>query len=236
MVAQTIGGNMLQRSTWILVAIALGLGAVVLVGEGVRQSAQTSRETARDPLLVAEESEVTTLTVRRQGETLRFERGEDGAWMMTAPKTKAAESGAIAFLLNSLTQEDIQRRLTLAPGEEADFGFDNPPGEVNLTLADGSQHTLLLGDVAPGNTAVYVLWDAPALPLAPEDGPMPLYLGNTNLVNAINRPLAEWQLGAVEQAPPDADAAPNGPSLELGDPSLELEEDRDLNLPSENDP
>ena len=223
---------MLQRSTWILVAIALGLGAVVLVGEGVRQSAQTTRETARDPLLVAEESEVTKLTVRRQGETLRFERGEDGDWMMTAPETEAAEPGAIAFLLNSITQDDIQRRLTLAPGEEADFGFDNPPGEVNITLADGSQHTLLLGDVAPGNTAVYLLWDAPALPLVPEDDPIPLYLGNTNLVNAINRPLAEWQLAAAEEAAEEAEEAePNGSSLELVDPSLELEEDLDLDIP-----
>jgi hypothetical protein len=233
---------MLQRSTWILVAVALGLGAVVLVGEGVRQSTSETQETAGDPLLAADESEVTTFTVRRQGETLSFEL-TDGEWMMTAPEAEAAEPGAIAFLLNSITQDDILRRLTLAPGEEADFGFDNPPGEVDITLADGSQHTLLLGDVAPGNTAVYVLWDAPELPLDPEDEPISLYLAHPNLVNAINRPLAEWQLAAAEAAAeeaeedePDAEAEPNGSSLELVDPSQELEEDFDLDFPSEDAP
>lgn len=233
---------MLQRSTWILVAVALGLGAVVLVGEGVRQSAQETQETPGDPLLAADESDVATFTVRRQGETLSFELTA-GEWMMTAPETEAAEPGAIAFLLNSLTQDDIQRRLTLAPGEEADFGFDDPPGEVDITLTDGSQHTLLLGDVAPGNTAVYVLWDAPKLPLDPEAEPIPLYLAHTNLVNAINRPLAEWQLAAAE-ADSEADseeaeseeAEPNGSSLELVDPSLEPEEDLDLELPPTDTP
>ncbi|MGB3199710.1 MAG: hypothetical protein WBA99_02340 [Nodosilinea sp.] len=202
-----------KRSTLILVGVAFLLGAGVLIAESQRSQsppAATQNEST-EPILAFEETDVATLTVDRDDETLVFEQGDEGNWQMTAPQDAAAEPGAVAFLLSRLNTDSPLQTVTMTADQATDFGFNAPLGVVTVTLDDGTDHELILGgpDFSGGNN--YAVVDPEPWPPA-EGQEYAALVVTRDVANGINRPLAEW-LMPVETPAPEAgteDAAPPG--------------------------
>jgi hypothetical protein len=187
----------LKRGTVVLVGVALLLGAGVLMGE-LRQSRAPESATVSDgvgPVFTFAETDVATVTVERDGETLSFEGDGEGNWQMTTPENLVAEPGAVAFLLSRLNTDAPLQRVTMAADQIQDFGLDQPQGKVTVTLQDGTEHVLILGGPDFSGNANYAMVD-PAEPWPPEN-PTDEYEGlvvTRDVANGINRPLEEWKM------------------------------------------
>lgn len=202
----------LQRSTIVLVAVALLLGGVVLLTQ-TRQAAGPNRsrlaqgETEAAPVFGFEEAEVVELQIETQSQAVTFERDEAGFWQMTEPENQPAEEAAIAFLLSRLTTDGLLQTTTIDAANQAEFGLDVPLATVALMLADGTTHDLVLGDPDFSGQNYYALIDPEAIPLSAEAGEVEAAIVSENVFNGIDRPLEEWQAVVDEASPTETDEA-----------------------------
>lgn len=206
----------LQRSTVALVATALLLGGVVLFTQA-QQSNSNRPATApgnadASPVFRFEEADVVRLHIETQGQAVTFEQDDQGFWQMTSPDQYPAEEAAIAFLLSRLTTDGLLKTTTIDAANQAEFGLQVPFATVELTLADGSTHSLALGDADFSGQNYYALIDPETIPLAKEAGEVEVAIVTENIFNGVNRPLEEWK-AVVDEAPgPDSGASPGAES------------------------
>ena len=188
----------LQRNTVILLAVAIALGGVVLTTETLRSASNRGGITQKsgDRLFVFEEAQVNTLKIERQGETIEFERDQEGVWQMTAPESALAEQASIAFLLSLVTTEPSNRTITITPEQQADFGFTNPTGAIEMTLENGDTHTLVLGAEDFSGGSLYVQVDPPQASAESAEEEIEIQVAAIDLINGVERPLEEWKAAA----------------------------------------
>lgn len=193
----------LQRSTLILLGLALLLGAGVILSESqwfksMKSKANPELEDTQSPILKVAEGEVKAITLERGEETLSLERQTDDTWRLTRPIQSPAEAGAVAFLLSRLNTDRPLQRVTMQPEETPDFGFTQPTGTVTLTLADDRRHTLILGGPDFSGSAYYAVVDPYNWPPQAGGEPYPVLVVNADVATAIQRPLGEWQAASTE--------------------------------------
>ena len=209
----------LKRGTVVLVGVALLLGAGVLMGESRQSRAPENAAVSggSGPVFDFAETDVATVTVERDGETLSFEGDGEGNWQMTAPENLVAEPGAVAFLLSRLITDSPLQRVTMAADQLEAFGLDQPQGQVAVVLQDGTEHVLVLGGPDFSGNANYALVD-PGGAWPPENprGEYAVLVVTRDVANGINRPLEEWKM-PIEG---EDEAAGEDPET---DPSLETE-------------
>jgi hypothetical protein len=136
---------------------------------------------------------------------------------MTAPESAPAEEAAIAFLLSRLNTDGRLRTITVDAAEQADFGLDVPLATVDITLADGTTHLFVLGDPDFSGSAYYALVDPASIPLPDDAGEVSALVVSDDLLNAVERPLEEWQVAEPDPASTpteDATAAPTDTDIE----------------------
>jgi len=197
----------LKQSTLVLVGIACLLGAGALGLDAYRQQHGDPLGAAdTQPLFSFQEDAVTALTIQRQGETLTFEKGDSG-WRMTQPQQQPAQASSVAFLLSQLTSGEAGQTVSVTADNQADFGFTDPAATVELTLANGDRHTLLLGSADFSGSGFYALVDPPPLPLADEAEAITAYVVSGEVASGINRPLEEWLMATDET--PGAESTPS---------------------------
>lgn len=155
-------------------------------------SEQSTLET-QDNLYAFKEDEVSQLEVTPQkGITLKFQRTEakfPETWKMTSPEAKIADEAAITFLLDQLVSSKSEKTVTVNKEEWSDFGItpDNPRTQV--TLSNGTVHQILLGGETFDKKNLYAVVDQ-SLPF-PED--VTVSIVPTTLLDAVQRPLKEWE-------------------------------------------
>jgi hypothetical protein len=152
-------GNKNPTGIWVYAQEA-SKPAVVLVPEGLLQSAQRPPSAFRDRTLLAfERKDVKTIELRGPtGQMLATAtaKGPD-EWQLTAPFAGAADREAITGLLEKLRTAKIKEFEVAAGKQPADYGLDRP---TQLTLAVGEEasrttRTLRFGKVLPDKKAVY---------------------------------------------------------------------------------
>ncbi|MFM7528876.1 MAG: DUF4340 domain-containing protein [Nodosilinea sp.] len=201
-----------QRSTLILVGLALMLGAGVILSESqwvksLKSKTNPGVEDTQSPILTFSEGEVQEIALERGEETLSLERQPDDTWRLTRPTQGQAEAGAVAFLLSRLNTDRPLQTVTMQPEETPDFGFTQPTGTVTLTLADDRRHTLILGGPDFSGSAYYAVLDPPSWPPQAGGEPYSVLVVNADVATAIQRPLGEWQAASTEKP-----ASPEDPS------------------------
>ncbi|MEM6518888.1 MAG: DUF4340 domain-containing protein [Cyanobacteria bacterium P01_D01_bin.71] len=220
----------LQRSTVILVAIALLLGGVVLFTQA-RQSVNRGSTTAQgdreaSPVFDFEETDVVGLKIETDDQPLVFEKDDAGFWQMVEPEAQPAEEAAIAFLLSRLVTDGLVQTTTADAVNQAEFGLDNPFSVVELTLADNTTHTLILGSADFSGQNYYALIDPEAFPLPEDAGDVDVAIVTENIFNGVDRPLEEWQ--APADAAEDAEEAevptPEEDAAEADDTAEDIDE------------
>ncbi|NJM67067.1 MAG: DUF4340 domain-containing protein [Acaryochloris sp. RU_4_1] len=210
----------LKTNTIVLLLIAaLGCaGVLVWIRTQHPQDAAKQQEQAQKVFNFSED-QVVALQVQTPKQMLSFVRSQQRfphTWQMKKPQAKPADEAAIAFLLNLLATSKSPRTLRVEPQRQSEFGFDQSPGTVEVTLQNQQRHRLVLGGQDPTESFVYAQVDPPAQPQAA----LAVVLVPTAFLSAINRPLPEWQ--AQIKPPPGSPKAPTPlPSIDPG-PSIPL--------------
>ncbi|MEO1620483.1 MAG: hypothetical protein AAFU53_05540 [Cyanobacteria bacterium J06632_3] len=134
----------------------------------------------------AEETLTEELTFRKQG--------DDDTWQLVG-ETDEVEDGAIAFLLSQLTGTADQS-LTVEADTLTDFGLVEPIATVAIT-ANEQDYLFHIGgpDFSGGKRYVQAVDKETASSSADQDNEtesVQIHLISASILNAVNRPTAEW--------------------------------------------
>lgn len=185
----------LKTSTLVMLAIALLLaGGIYIWDRSQSQQAQTDPKKPDQSLFELKETDVTQVTIQSKGQTIQLKKAAKG-WQLTAPKSGPADEGTVTFLLNLLATGTRERTLQPTPAQLKEFGLDQPTATLSLQLKNQKTHQMTLGKQTFNQSAVYAQVD-PAAAKTVE-----VVLVPTGFLDAVNRPLADWQAKAKLPSP-----------------------------------
>ena len=144
---------MSERRTWILAGVLFGLGAWVVLVDGIRDE-PAPPEWERDEKIVAcGDTGIAGIEITRGDRTVSAKRsGEQWAADVDAERRDRV-SLAFADLARSLCGLPILDRIT-EPGALADYGLEPPTSALRLELASGNV-ALDLGAATPAQNRLY---------------------------------------------------------------------------------
>ncbi len=145
------------RSTLLLLAVALGLGAYIYFVEMKREPSDA--EPPKDRVFAGlDAGTINALTLRAtSGDVTTVER-EGAGWRITAPIQARADGAEVSSLTSSLESLDVSRAVDEAPADLATFGLAEPRMSVAFTTENATQ-TLLLGDRTATGGDIYAKLD-----------------------------------------------------------------------------
>jgi hypothetical protein len=152
------------RNTLILVAIAAALLAFVLLVERKQPTTDESQATpvpTELPVIVYfQTDQARALRIARPGtdQSTTLVRGGDGQWQLTVPVTEPADQDEVEYTLESLAFLQPSREIT-GTLSLAEYGLEPPVIQVTIELADGTAHTIKLGEMNPSQSGYYTQVD-----------------------------------------------------------------------------
>lgn len=147
----------MKRNTFIVLLIALGLGAYVYFYE-MKSGKGRDEEEASKPAFTFKSEDVASLNLTSNNQTVALEtNGKD--WAITQPVKTDADQTAVESLLSSIAGATIDRSLVMTPSLQAGSGVTQPAATVEVKLKNGTQHKLLLGRKDPTDAGVYAQID-----------------------------------------------------------------------------
>ena len=181
----------MQKTTLLLVLIALGLGGYVYWYEIKPQSQVETLNNVQKGLFSFEEDQVQSITIQREGtETLKFIRLEtaDSSWRMKRPEGTPVADSSIVFLLNLLIQDDSYKTFTVKSNQLEQYGLKNPYASISIELKNNTKHQIFLGNTTFDEQGIYGQ-------INPEDEQeTELYILPIDFQSVIERPLSQWKL------------------------------------------
>lgn len=139
-----------MRPRGLLIATAVLAALAAAVWWSNRQKREEPESASSPKLLSLKQDEITKIEIqRRDGETTRIVKGNDGVWRITAPEPLAGDKSAIESLVSSAAALNADKVVEEKPEDLAVFGLKEPHARVVITLKDGKTRTVLLGDDAP---------------------------------------------------------------------------------------
>ena len=169
----------LQRSTGILLGVAIALAATVTIIE-TRKGTQSSDSKT---LYGFTEADVSSFAINLDGSRLAFAKTDDDTWQMTEPESAPADPSAIAFLLNIITSDTVKETVTVNPNQLDTYGLDDPTAIVDL-MVNEENHTLTIGDEDFSETSLYVMTESAVAAADSVD----IYLIPSRLESGLERP------------------------------------------------
>lgn len=150
---------MIKRSTWIVLAICLGLVGVFIY---LQKSANTFPAPSpitpmpiptMEYLFPAQEGVVTSILIEnREGKSLGLER-VNGAWAITKPFKAAAIQSSVEEAASQITALPVLDHLDL---KDADVGLTAPAYTITIRLSSGKTIAAQIGDETPTGSGYYV--------------------------------------------------------------------------------
>ena len=182
----------LQRTTLILLFLALGLGGFVYFYE-VQGASQRQVIAAKEQQIFSfEEKQVQSLTVNTKGQKLEFERQDKSGkhtWLMKSPSEAPAADASISYLMDLLVKGKSNRTIQVPVAQLERYGLAQPQTTVTVKL-NQKTHQLLLGKPDFNRSFLYAQADPPTQPT----GSVNVLLVSTDFENAVNRSLSEWKI------------------------------------------
>lgn len=150
----------MKKSTFIVLALAIALGAFVYFYDSKHSAAPPSPEASWKPAFSMKADEITGLTLERKVGNAVFTK-QGNAWLITQPISTRADLTAISGIVNDLSSAKIQRSFAPASADNlSKYGLDQPAVTIQFQSKTSGQHTLRLGDRDFSGSAVYALVDA----------------------------------------------------------------------------
>lgn len=189
----------LQRTTIILLLLALGLGGFVYFYE-IKGATQRQEAKAKEQQIFSfEEEQVQSFMVKTKEQTLEFEReGKPGKlnWWMNAPSETPASEASVSYLMNLLVKGKSNRTIRVPAAQLQEYGLTQPQATVEVKLNNQKTHQLILGKPDFNRNFLY----AQADPAAKPTGNVDVLLVSTDFENAVNRSLSEWKSQDASQS------------------------------------
>jgi len=182
----------LQKTTWVLLIVALFLGGFVYFYEIVGTPQREAAKEAEKQLFSFEEDEIQRVNIYIQEESRKFERVSEPepGWRMTEPKDVPASDPSVAFLLNLLVEGKSDRIIpNVSPENLKEYGLDKPQAMVTVRLTNDETHEILLGQPDFNNSFLYAQID----PFSDKSQQSNIFLVPMDFEYAVNRPLSEWE-------------------------------------------
>lgn len=165
----------MKRSTWILLAVVVALGAFVGFWER-KQPGTAEAEKAKGRLLPASAKEATDLSRAGSDPLSLAKKGEE--WELTSPVADRADRFSVSGLLDRLAEAEVTRWLEGPPA--AEMGLDAPKVTWTLQSASGKS-TVELGAKAALDAGLYLRVDGKVALVA------------ASLEDALLRPLDDFR-------------------------------------------
>ncbi|HEV2417620.1 MAG TPA: DUF4340 domain-containing protein [Terriglobia bacterium] len=148
----------MKKSTLIVVAVAIALGAFVYFYDSKHSIAPPPEEASWKPAFALNADQITGLTLASgNGKTVFAKQGN--SWQITQPVTTRADQTSISGIVNDLSSAKIRR--SFAPTDSlSKYGLAQPAVTIDFQQKGGVEHTIQLGDKDFSGNVVYALIDA----------------------------------------------------------------------------
>lgn len=196
----------LQKTTWVLLTVAILLGGGVYLYETVGKPHQEEVQAKQKQIFTFKEEDIKTLTIKTKGKTLKFERtnDENQPWQMKQPEDVKANDAAISFLLNLLVERERDRNLTVPEQDLKQYGLNPSLATITIQLANQETHQLILGNPNLEDLYLYSQIDPPKQ----ASKEVEIVLIPKEFQYAVERDLAEWKQ-PQEQEPENPSPQPS---------------------------
>lgn len=166
------------RFTAIMLAVFAILGGVVWFSEFRDKGASSASGQTDDKLQIFkfEDADVKQLDVVQGDQKGTAVRDDQGNWTLPA-SGQPGDRTRISSIMFRLSNLQASKRVADAPTDLAQYGLDNPPLVLTVTLADGTTNVLQTGVKAPTDPSTY----------AKRSDNAAVYLVNTQLVTDLGR-------------------------------------------------
>ncbi len=207
---------MIRRSTWIVlgIAVALILGYVLWQRYQPEQEPEVEAVPTFAPvvnLFAPDDLAVSGITFSRAADGQMAVIAWDaatGAWSMPDVPAEAVDGGRMMSLVGQLFAMTVERTLDTALAPDV-LGLDAPAYTIQLSMDDGSQRFLRVGDMTAIGTGYYVQLDEQA-PVIVAKAELDAVLG---IIDAP--PLLPTATPAPTDIPAPADGETTGPQPEV---------------------
>lgn len=182
----------LQKTTLVLILLALGIGSFVYFYEIKGATQRKEVKEKEQQIFTFEAEDVQSLTVKTENLAIAIERGDKSSktkWLIKSPTVTPVSDAVMSYLINTLVKGKIERTLSIPTNQLGEFGLDVPQATINVKLKNQKTHQLVLGKSDFNHRFLY----AQADPVTKTNGNTNVLLVSTDLQNAVNRKLSEWQ-------------------------------------------
>lgn len=191
----------LQRTTLILLFLALGLGGFVYFNE-LQNTTQQQEAQATQQIFSFEAEQVQSFKVKTKEQMLQFERGEKNGksiWQMLVPTNTLASDASISYLMDLLVKGKSSRTIEVAADQLQEYGLAQPQATIEVKLKNQQTHQLILGKPDFNRNFLYAQADPPAKLTEKVN----VILVSPDFENAVNRQLSEWNQDANDSSSKD---------------------------------
>jgi hypothetical protein len=150
----------MKKSTFIFLLLAVAAGVSLWYFEFKREKPPEPLAGDSTPAFTFKDDDVTAFTITRAGdnpETLAFERRGKN-WWMTQPVDSAVDSSAVDSVVFRSSSARIDKTLTPAAEQLAQFGLKEPKVTLQLKLKNGA-HNVRFGEKDFTGSNVYAILD-----------------------------------------------------------------------------
>ncbi len=188
----------LQRTTLILILLALGLGGFVYFFE-IRGATQRQESQGNKPQIFSfAADDVRSLNINANNLNITIDRNTNPnppKWLLKSPVSVPASDASVSFLMDLLTKGTSDRIINASSNQLNEFGLNQPVATIEVKLKNQKTHSLILGKSDFNDRFLY----AQANPSNKPDNETDVLLVSKEFVNAVNRELSEWQQTADNQ-------------------------------------
>ncbi len=142
--------------TLLLLVILAGLAGYLYFVELPSQKREEIQEARNTTLLQFPENTITGLTITTPQGPVEMKSQASGSWMMTAPLQAEADPREVQALIRALVTGKVTRTVDDIGSALAPFGLEQPVTTITVT-AGTQQETISIGDSGPLSNTLYVL-------------------------------------------------------------------------------
>jgi hypothetical protein len=153
---------MLKKTTVLVLLCAAALGAGVYYFDWKKGSEPRPPADATKPAFSIQATDIVSFTLAHPAQPgdspVRFEK-RDGAWRIAQPIQTDADQSTADGIVDQLAAARIAQTESGSADRRKAFGLDPPQASVEFQLANGSKHTILIGDKEFTGESAYTIVD-----------------------------------------------------------------------------
>lgn len=182
----------MNRSTILLIALLLVLGAIVLFLLPSDQEREIS-DAPPDVALHVDSASVTKIEIQHAPRLMLLEN-IGGKWMITAPSRHQADPAAVTRLIGGLARFKVGSLISSNPEKQHLFQVDTAGTHLIVTERSGKTTNIIIGKMGPSFSEVYF-----RLPTSHD-----VYLGEGVDSWSVNKDVKEWRDKTIFAQPAEA--------------------------------